>query len=664
MPPPQTADSGQHYRPFTKEAGSEPLPGYKLIEPLGRGGFGEVWKCEAPGGLHKGIKFVPGAKAEDGQGERRLNQELDAFQQIKAIRHPFLLTLERVELIDGELVMVMELADRQLQDRFRECRACGLPGIPRDELLAYFADAAEALDMISAKYGLQHLDVKPANLFLVAGHVKVGDYGLVASLDPDDSGRSNRGLTPKYVAPEALKGQPSHRSDQYSLALVYQELLTGTFPYTGKSAQQIMLQHAAAVPDVSPLPPGDRPIVLQALAKDPAQRFPSCLAFVQGLMSVAAAGAAMDVRRARVERSRAEIELPLGEIIETEASVDPVGGKGSAEATHNSTLPSAPPSTTTTPAKPTGPMPKLISANDRRPPASSGPAETPPPKPAAHPFAEPQGTPGPRGAYTAILNPVRSVVSVSRLAGGEREEHLYPADEVVRLVLEHAAAGAHVPQIAGDLGRLPDGTWLCRFPSTIPASVVPIKLAALGEHWGVSVEQPEPTRLVVRHTVGAGGFWKALSKKKGSGYEVTIQLPTTNRAVGEVTVTGSLFGNPPRDVIAQAQDVVPKIIAEIRSELKNVEDRRKHPRIPANFPVAVYAIHSDGGIDPPVLGFCRDVSAGGLCVVLKSPPATKYFYAAFDGIAETANHAILARTVRVQTTTTECACGAIFRTDL
>jgi serine/threonine protein kinase len=658
MPPPQTADSG-HYRPFTKAAGSEPLPGYTLLEPLGRGGFGEVWKCEAPGGLHKAIKFVPGAKAEDGQGERRLNQELDAFQQIKAIRHPFLLTLERVELLDGELVMVMELADRQLQDRFRECRACGLPGIPRDELMAYFADAAEALDMISAKYGLQHLDVKPANLFLVAGHVKVGDYGLVASLEPDGPGRSNRGLTPKYVAPEALRGAPSHRSDQYSLALVYQELLTGTFPYTGRSAQQIMLQHATAVPDVSPLPPGDRPVVLQALAKDPAQRFASCLGFVQGLMSVASAGslpgAAMDVRRARVERSRAEIELPMGEVIETDAAVDPAGGKGSAEATHNSTLPSTPTSTTTTPAKPTGPMPKLVSATGRV-------TATPPPRPATPAYAEPPATPKPR--YAAVLNPVRSVVSVARLAGGSAEEHLYPAEEVVRLLVEHAAAGAHVPQIAGDLGRLPDGTWVCRFPSTIPASVVPIKLAALGEHWGVSVEQPEPTRLVVRRTVAAGGFWKAVSRKKDSGYEVTIQLSTSNRAIGEVTVTGGLFGSPPRDFIAQAQDVVPKLIAEVRSELKNVEDRRKYPRIPANFPVAVYAIHSDGGIDPPVLGYCRDVSAGGLCVVLAAPPATKYFYAAFNEVAETAGHAILVRTVRVQTTTTECVCGAIYRTDL
>src|SRR6476620_3491170 len=113
-----------------RRAGDEPIPGYALVEPLGRGGCGEVWKCVAPGGLHKAVKFVPG-------GGDQLRQEAAAFERVRALRHAFLLSLERVELIGGDLVMVMELADAQLQDRFDECRRQGRRGIPRDELLRY-----------------------------------------------------------------------------------------------------------------------------------------------------------------------------------------------------------------------------------------------------------------------------------------------------------------------------------------------------------------------------------------------------------------------------------------------------------------------------------------------------------------------------------------------
>jgi eukaryotic-like serine/threonine-protein kinase len=260
---------------YTKSAGQRPLPGYVLISPLGRGGFGEVWKCEAPGGLHKAVKFVVGDETESvvaGASESsQLRQEFDAFQQVKSIRHPFLLSLERVELIDGELIMVMELADQQLGDRLEECRAAGRAGIPREELICYMYEAAEALDVIGAKYGLQHLDVKPANLFVTAGHVKVGDYGLVSRLD-GGSGANTPGLTPRYAAPEVLRGQIHTRSDQYSLALVYFELLTGAFPYNARNVQQMMMQHLSAAPDLTALPAADRGPVGIALAKDPDTR--------------------------------------------------------------------------------------------------------------------------------------------------------------------------------------------------------------------------------------------------------------------------------------------------------------------------------------------------------------------------------------------------------
>src|SRR5580700_3058376 len=108
------------------EANAEPLPGYRLIERLGGGGFGEVWKAEAPGGLHKAIKFVFGDLRGAGENGQRAEQELKALKRVKEVRHPYILSLERYDIIDGQLIIVMELADRNLWDRFRECRAQGL----------------------------------------------------------------------------------------------------------------------------------------------------------------------------------------------------------------------------------------------------------------------------------------------------------------------------------------------------------------------------------------------------------------------------------------------------------------------------------------------------------------------------------------------------------
>src|SRR5712692_4654427 len=115
-----------------REANAEPIPGYHLVEPLGSGGFGEVWKCVAPGGLFKAVKFVFGnLKSLDLEGVRA-EQELQALQRIKEVRHPFVLSLERIEDVAGELVIVMELADKSLHDAFEECQSAGLVGIPRD----------------------------------------------------------------------------------------------------------------------------------------------------------------------------------------------------------------------------------------------------------------------------------------------------------------------------------------------------------------------------------------------------------------------------------------------------------------------------------------------------------------------------------------------------
>ena len=118
------------------QTGAEPVPGYTLMDRLGSGGFGEVWKCEAPGGIFKAMKVIHGdLRQKDSDAYRFAEQELKALKRVKMVRHPYLLALDRYDIVDGRLVITMELADCNLWERFRDCRAAGHEGIPRKELL-------------------------------------------------------------------------------------------------------------------------------------------------------------------------------------------------------------------------------------------------------------------------------------------------------------------------------------------------------------------------------------------------------------------------------------------------------------------------------------------------------------------------------------------------
>jgi serine/threonine protein kinase len=253
--------------------------GYRLVERLGTGGYGDVWKATAPGGLTKAVKFVFGAT--DGP---QAEQELKALNRIKEVRHPFLLSLERIDFVDGQLVIITELADGSLLDRYVQCVRAGLQGIPRDELLAHLRDAADALDYMARAHGLQHLDVKPQNLLLVGDRIKVADFGQVRRLG--GAGTTAPGVTPVYATPEAFDGRVSRYSDQYSLAIVYQEMLTGLRPFPGSTMMQLAAQHIHSAPLLEPLPPSDRPAIARALAKVPEQRFPTCLKMVEALLTL------------------------------------------------------------------------------------------------------------------------------------------------------------------------------------------------------------------------------------------------------------------------------------------------------------------------------------------------------------------------------------------
>ncbi len=145
------------------------------------------------------------------------------------------------------------------------------------------ADTADALDFLAERHNLQHLDIKPANLLISGDHIKVADFGLVKELASRTQNSMVAGMTPTYSSPEMFDDAPSAQSDQYSLAIVYQEMLTGVLPFPGRTAAQLANQHMHSQPQLSVLSEVDRLVVVRVLAKNPNERFASCRAFVKAL---------------------------------------------------------------------------------------------------------------------------------------------------------------------------------------------------------------------------------------------------------------------------------------------------------------------------------------------------------------------------------------------
>jgi hypothetical protein len=208
--------------------------------------------------------------------------------------------------------------------------------------LRYMADTAEALDFLAERHCLQHLDIKPANLLISGDHIKVADFGLVKELASRTQNSMVAGMTPTYSSPEMFDDSPSPHSDQYSLAIVYQEMLTGVLPFPGRTAAQLANQHLRAQPQLAALVETDRPVVVRALAKNPAERYPTCRSFVKALIEAAAVSANRRPSLAKanqhaVTRSHINSGTPITTMPRTANDVLPpissVGGAKSAQPT-------------------------------------------------------------------------------------------------------------------------------------------------------------------------------------------------------------------------------------------------------------------------------------------------------------------------------------------
>ncbi len=307
-------------------AGCEPVPGtgYRLLSVLGRGGFGEVWKATAPGGAEVAIKVIR-------LGGREGRKEFKALQLVKKVRHPNLVPTIAFWLLDADghvidedllkqddwlkaaepgtplhetmvapaaaslfqpkqLIVVMGLGDKTLNDRLEECQQQGLAGIPEDELLSYMEDAARAIDFLNSPVhamatgpaAIQHCDIKPHNIMIVGDSAQVCDFGLAQMLGADRTTTAAASLA--YAAPECLReGKPSGSTDQYSLAVTYYELRTGLLPYREQTQMAVMDAKFKQELDFSELSAKERAVLSRATSADPEARFSSTSEFVERL---------------------------------------------------------------------------------------------------------------------------------------------------------------------------------------------------------------------------------------------------------------------------------------------------------------------------------------------------------------------------------------------
>ena len=255
---------------------------YRIVEKIGAGGMGEVYRAHDEHlGRDVAVKVLPAGTLQDEHARKRFRKEAEALSKLN---DPHIATIFDFDTQDGTDFLVMEyVAGATLSQKLKAGR------LPETEVAKLGTQIAEALEEAHAQ-NIVHRDLKPGNVMVTPkGQVKVLDFGLAKLLRPVSATATTESFTETqsvagtvpYMPPEQLRGQAvDARSDLYSFGVVLYEMATGRLPFEEKLATAL----AADIQTKLPVPPGRfnpslstrlEEVILKCLEKEPENRYQS-----------------------------------------------------------------------------------------------------------------------------------------------------------------------------------------------------------------------------------------------------------------------------------------------------------------------------------------------------------------------------------------------------